>query len=185
VPADPRPLTLGPASRTWRRRLGPLGWVVLEELAHQAQNTEQGWVAPVGVRDIGAAIGVTKDTAARAIAALRTARLVNPLRVTASNGRSRSGYLLNLPDGITIRSGPDDHDRAHQVNHVCPKPRDSLCPDTQDSPRTAVHQVDDSTSGAHRHQADRSSNRQTKWSEKGLSRPTQASLFECPNQSPG
>jgi hypothetical protein len=93
-------------SRDWRRRLGPLPWAVLEELALIALPTEHGWSAPVGVRDLGAALAITKNTAARAIAALRSAGIVRPARVAREGGPPRPGYVLYLPDGVTLGKPP-------------------------------------------------------------------------------
>ena len=44
------------------RQLGPLPWTALQHLAFASQPTNDGWAAAVGVRDIAAGIGVTKDT---------------------------------------------------------------------------------------------------------------------------
>jgi DNA-directed RNA polymerase specialized sigma24 family protein len=96
-------IILDPASRTWRRQLGSQPWAAFEELALNAVVTDDGWTAAVGVRDLGATLGITKDTAARAIATLRAAGLVTVVRAADDNGRSRSGYRLNLPDGMSLR----------------------------------------------------------------------------------
>jgi hypothetical protein len=116
-------LLLGPESRHWRRQLGALAWFALEELALAAHLDRQGWAAPLGVRDIASAMGTTKDSAARAVAALGVAGLVTLDRVTDLDGRPRSGYRLRLPDGIarhTCPSIPDDVRR--------PKDRDAASP---------------------------------------------------------
>lgn len=99
-------------SRAVRRRLGPLPWAVLEELALAARPREDSWLAPLGVRAIGTALGVTKDTAARAVATLRSAGIVTQVRVRTSDGRSVPAYLLQLPDGIAVQrrtSSQDTH----------------------------------------------------------------------------
>jgi hypothetical protein len=113
-------IVLAPASRAWRRRLGPLAWAVLEELAQQASPAHDGWVAAIGVRDLGAAIGVTKDTVARALVTLRSSGVVKTTRVHASDGQSRSGHQLNLPDGISIRRCPNNQDTPTQDNGASP-----------------------------------------------------------------
>jgi hypothetical protein len=55
-PARPEPpardktassLLLGPESRRWRRQLGALAWVALEELALASHRDHQGWAAPL------------------------------------------------------------------------------------------------------------------------------------------
>jgi IclR helix-turn-helix domain len=90
------------ASRAIRRQVGPLAWAVLEELALTAQPDDRGWITPLGVRAIAAAIGVTKNTAARAVITLRSAGLVTPDRVKTTEGQSVSAYRLALPEGIDI-----------------------------------------------------------------------------------
>ena len=93
-------------SRSCYRRLGPLAWTALVHLALNATQDGAGWVAPLGVRDLAAAIGVTKDTAARAVRALAAAGLVTRDRITTPEGPRRSGYRLTLPDPIRIVSPP-------------------------------------------------------------------------------
>jgi hypothetical protein len=123
-------------SRGWRRQLGALAWAALEHLALAAQPDELGWVAAVGVRDVAAGLGVTKDTAARAVATLARADLVTLTRVGTHEGRRRSGYRLHMPAGIEARSCPGDADTPsqregtsrrpmNQDRHICPTDRDS------------------------------------------------------------
>jgi DNA-binding transcriptional ArsR family regulator len=122
-------LLVGPESRHWRRQLGALAWVALEELALAAHIDHQGWAAALGVRDIASAIGTTKDTAARAVAALGAAGLVTLDRVTDIDGRSRSGYRLRLPDGIARHTCPSIPDDVHP-----PKDRDGCAPEVTTDP---------------------------------------------------
>lgn len=99
----------------------------MEDLALLARGDEKGWVAPVGVRDVAAGIGVTKDTAVRAIAALGAAGLVTLGSVDSPDRRRRSGYRLNLPDGIDLWECPSDPDSRPEASGdddtagVCPK----------------------------------------------------------------
>ena len=126
-------LTVTAQSRLWRRRLGPLAWAALEDLALAANHPERGSVTPVGVRDIASRVGVTKDTAARAVTALRAAGLVVLQRVPAPDGRWRSGYRLQLPDGIELRARPHHPDTGlASPNNACPDRQDSRCPITND-----------------------------------------------------
>lgn len=106
------------ASRAWRHRLGPLPWAILEELALISQPDPRGRAAAAGVRAIATAVGVTKDTAAHAVATLRAAGLAAADRVDTADGRSRSAYRLYLPDGITaedatVREDPSHSDSDH------------------------------------------------------------------------
>jgi hypothetical protein len=119
-------LVVGPSSRVWRRRLGAAAWAAFEDLALVALPDATGWVAPVGVRDVAAGIGVNKDSAARAVSALRAAGLVTLTRVPDRHGRRRSGYRLNPPDGIVLHDCPNIPDSEGQeysdwmVALVCP-----------------------------------------------------------------
>ncbi len=126
-------LVLTPASRAWRRRLGALAWAALEDLALAAHGSEQGWVAPVGVRAVASSIGVTKDTAARAIAALGAVEFVVLQRVEGRDGRHRSGYRLRLPDGLELRTCPNRRDIGFSaMSGSCPTGEDRNCPKRDD-----------------------------------------------------
>jgi hypothetical protein len=129
-------ILLDTASRAWRRRVGALAWAVLEELALAAHSTSEGWVAPIGVRDLAARIGITKDTAARAVATLRSEGLVTLDRVQRPDGHSRSGYRIGLPPGIELRIRPDDHDNRQPATPTphCPQPEDAHCPEGEYTP---------------------------------------------------
>jgi hypothetical protein len=140
-------LLLGSESRLWRRQLGALAWVALEELALASHRDHQGWAAPVGVRDIASAIGTTQDTAARAVAALGAAGLVTLDRVTDLDGRRRSGYRLRFPDGIALHDSPSIHDDPGPGSPVR-RPKDgdagspeaaNLCPEIKDSQACPVN----------------------------------------------
>jgi hypothetical protein len=95
-------LELDTASRLWRRRLGWLQWAVLEDVALSACPDSSGWIAPVGVRGIAQNLGMTKDTAAKAVSALQAAGVLTRVNVRLADGKTRSGYQLSLPDGVTL-----------------------------------------------------------------------------------
>jgi DNA-binding transcriptional ArsR family regulator len=131
----------------WRRRLGPLAWAALEHLALAAQPDHHGWVAPLGVRDIATGIGVTKDTAARAVTTLRAAGLVTLEQLDRLDRRRRSGYRLHLPEGIQLRACPKDQDNPRQpaLRERCPTNADNgTC---RPDPHSA-HAADVAESGA-------------------------------------
>lgn len=90
-------LLIKTGSREIRRDLGALAWCCLEELSLVARRTADGWIAPVGVRAIGASLGVTKDTAARAVQVLVAAGLVRRCGAASS-----AEYGLYLPDCMDI-----------------------------------------------------------------------------------
>ena len=137
-------LVIGTDSRHWRRRLGPLAWAALEHLALAAHPDHHGWAAPLGVRDIAAGIGVTKDTAARAVTVLRTAGLVTLEQLDRSDGRRRSGYRLHLPDGIQLRACHTDQDSPQQPHtDRCPETADkNRCPNNPDSTPAGMSPVE-------------------------------------------
>jgi hypothetical protein len=139
-------ILLDATSRNWRRRLGALPWAVLEELALAARQTGQGWTAPIGVRGIAATLGITKDTAARAISALHSAELVTAVRISARDGRSRTGYALNLPPGVSVLWCPANRDSTASGDDVCPNGEYGPCPDGEYRARP---------SGRHRDHPDR------------------------------
>lgn len=98
---DGRQLVLTDAARGLRRDLGPTAWTVLEELLLDATDGEPVVVA-THVRRIAEGVGISKDTAGRALR-----RLIARGVVTRSSGRDpesgcfgRSVYLLHL-EGIT------------------------------------------------------------------------------------
>ena len=133
-------LLVGPQSRHWRRTLGPLAWAALEHLALAAQPLELGWVAPVGVRDVAAGIGVTKDTAARAVKVLRAADLVALEELDCLHGQRRTGYRLHLPQGLELRACPPDQCGAQRPASTkrCPTSADTgIGPPERGSPPSA------------------------------------------------
>lgn len=87
-----------------RRELGPLAWFVLEELALSSDRPAGvGPRARVGVRDLAASLGMSKDTVARGLA-----RLIETGVATRVVGRSGTGrfasshYEVHLPVGVTL-----------------------------------------------------------------------------------
>ncbi len=117
-------LVTEPPVAAWLRRLGPLAWVALEHLALSSHLSDQGWVAPVGVRDVATGINVTKDTAARAVATLRTAGLVVFAHVESQDGHKRSGYQIHLPEPLKLSACPIGADSLRNRGEAdCPEVR--------------------------------------------------------------
>jgi hypothetical protein len=65
-------LVLLPGSGSLRRAVGPTPWATLEVLASRARTVKGELVTEIGVRSLAAELGVATDTAARALAVLRT-----------------------------------------------------------------------------------------------------------------
>ena len=129
-----RPVELpgrGPASRAWRRQLGPLAWTALEELALTSHPDHRGRVSPVGVAAIATGIGTTAASAVRAVAALCAAGLIALEPVADLNGQRHLGYRLHLPDGIELRHYPHQNgDAAQGLPGGCPDDQDTRSPTT-------------------------------------------------------
>ena len=101
MPPD-RALMVMPAADLWRRALPPSAWLVLEELAVGA--SEDG-VLSTNVRQLGVALGLSKDTVARALRVLIRAGLVG--RVDERDaGSGRFGAVVYRVDraavGLTV-----------------------------------------------------------------------------------
>jgi hypothetical protein len=128
-------LEVDTASRLWRRRLGWLTWAVLEDVALSAYPDTDGWAAPVGARAVAQNLGMTKDTAAKALAALAAAGIVERVNVHARDAKVRSGYRINLPEGVSFKvschadapANPGDrggHDSSCEENPDAPNPQE-------------------------------------------------------------
>jgi hypothetical protein len=101
MPPD-RALVVMPAAGSWRRALVPSAWLVLEELAVGAS---QDGELSTNVRQLGAGLELSKDTAARPLRRLIAAGLVQ--RVEDRHGATgRFGSVVYRVDraeaGLTI-----------------------------------------------------------------------------------
>jgi hypothetical protein len=66
-------------------------------------------------------LAITKDTAARAIATLRSAGLILPTRIQVTDSPTRTGYQLNLPNGLTLtHEGPAKEDGVRSDERASP-----------------------------------------------------------------
>jgi hypothetical protein len=123
--APPQALVIAADSLPWPRRVGPLAWTALQHLALSSHRTDEGWAVAVGVRDIAAGLGVTKDTAARAISVLLDSGLVSRGRVEVPGGQPRSGYLLHLPSPVRLIDWPIHHEAGRIEPDRSPEFRDT------------------------------------------------------------
>jgi hypothetical protein len=92
-----------------RRRLGPLAWFILEELALHGDRGDGGVLcARLGVRDLAAALGMSKDTAARGLGLLVAAGVVRRVVGCSRGGRfSSCHYEVDLPAGVAMANQPE------------------------------------------------------------------------------
>lgn len=82
-----------------RRRVGPVAWCALEVLADRPT---AGGTVEASVRAIADELGVAKNTAQRALAALVRAGLVEAVQARGADGRFAAGrYRLHLDDITT------------------------------------------------------------------------------------
>lgn len=112
----PRCIVLTDAARVLRRQLGPTAWTVLEELLLDAVEPR---AIETHVRQIAAGVGISKDSAARALR-----RLIAHGLITRRSGRDaatgcfgRSVYVLHLESitgavTLTDRVAIDNPERA-------------------------------------------------------------------------
>ena len=94
-------LLLGPTADETRRSLGPLAWAALEALVTDARPTGDVDVADTSVRQLAEHLGVAKNTAHRALTALRSAGFIEPLQSRSTAGQFASGsYRLAVAPSI-------------------------------------------------------------------------------------
>ena len=94
-------LLLGPMADETRRSLGPLAWAALEALVTDARPNGDVDVADTSVRQLADCLGVAKNTAHRALTALRHAGFIEPLQSRSTSGQFASGsYRLAVAPSI-------------------------------------------------------------------------------------
>lgn len=95
-------LIVGSAAAEVRRSVGPTAWSALEVLATSSRNHVAGpWTVRSSVRELADGMGGAKNTAQRALATLRAARLVEFAQQRGGGGRfDASVYRLAVPDDV-------------------------------------------------------------------------------------
>lgn len=110
-------------TREFRRAVGVTAWCVLEELLLDASRDDRGRVVvSTNVRRLAAALGVSKDTAARAVARLVRAGVVErAMSERGTNGTFPTAlYVLDVAtvSGLTGEISP-----PNAVPHPAPRAR--------------------------------------------------------------
>jgi len=131
-------VVVGGQSQELRRRLGPLAWCALETMALGAEREGDNWLSVGGLRALAQQMGVTKDTAGRAVAPLLGEGLLARVRLDDPDPARLSGYLLRLPPGVELwRSGKAETPgcpHEQDTRRACPGPQDSVgCPGMVDT----------------------------------------------------
>lgn len=121
-----RTLPTGPRAAALRRELGPVAWCALECML---ERSDDGHTTTASVRAVAGDLGVAKNTAHRAIAALVRAGLVAPIQARDVNGRFQPGsYRLRLDD-LPAPSAPTPTTRPRRrVTATAPPAQLSLLP---------------------------------------------------------
>ena len=105
-PPEATKAVLGQACRALRRRLSPLAWMVLEEVALDA---DADMTAATSARRIAVQLGVDPGSASRALRLLRDGGLLRLDRAAAAHGRfGLARYVLCAPAGIAVVAGGSD-----------------------------------------------------------------------------
>ena len=97
----PQPCRTSGDTAQLRRRLGPVAWCALECLLERSRNG----IAEVSVRALSVELGVAKNTAHRAVTALRPAGLIDHVQGRRADGRFQPGRYRLLP-GISATDVP-------------------------------------------------------------------------------
>ena len=145
----PRDLQLTPACREVRASVGPVAWVVLEELVMSAEDGPRAIEVATTVRDLAAVIGLSKDTIASGLR-----RLVHHGLVTREDQRDRrsgcfgnSVYRVNLSKTGLRTSSPDGP-------KAVPASSDTATTGPKRGSQTAANATVPRSTGRSRHSAD-------------------------------
>jgi DNA-binding transcriptional MocR family regulator len=91
-----RSIVIHPAAATLRRSLGAQAWAALEVIVAASGNSAPVTVA-ISARKLAVELGVSKNTAARALATLTDAGLISPRQARALTGTFDTGsYELTV-----------------------------------------------------------------------------------------
>jgi len=92
----PQAITVLPSSRALCRRVGPLAWMLLEELALRAEARPDGLTVETNVRDLGATLNVGKDTVAKALGRLADLGLIHPKTRRVAGRYAGCAYVVDI-----------------------------------------------------------------------------------------
>jgi len=104
-----RDLVVTEDGRRIRSKVGPVAWVVLEELVTCGEDRPRSVEASTTVRELGDAVGLSKDTVASGLRRLMGEGLVTreDQRDRASGCFGNSVYRVALPETGLRKSSPD------------------------------------------------------------------------------
>jgi DNA-binding transcriptional ArsR family regulator len=101
-------VVIGDAAEDVRRLVGPTAWCALEVLATMPPNhVAEAWIVRGSVRELARRLGISKNTAQRALIALRQVGLVKFAQQRDGRGRfGDSSYDITVPDDVLRRQRP-------------------------------------------------------------------------------
>lgn len=149
MPDAGRHLVVAASCRHLKRRLGPMAWAVLEDVALDAAADEAGLlVATTSSRAVAENLGLTPGTAARALGRLRSLGLVSFTRHDGPAGRfGLAAYVPAAVPGLEVRTGTGDMtQRPRAVSPCAGEPRPA-------SPRVGDAPMAPPALGGHRRRA--------------------------------
>lgn len=141
-------VVVGADARSFRRAIGLTAWAVLEELLLDAHvDDHSALIARTNVRRLASQLGVSKDTAARAISRLVRAGVVE--RVVAERGPRgalpTSRYRIDLAqvDGVTVAADAQEVSPATESLGAFPhtRPRSTRQASRIDDAQTSLFDV--------------------------------------------
>ena len=98
-----RSIVIEPTVSGLRRELGPTTWVVLEEMLLCSTGDAACCTTAVSIRNLGASLGLAKDTVARAIRRLQAAGIVTAVPSRTPAGTFAAGaYRIAIPRAIAV-----------------------------------------------------------------------------------
>ena len=106
------------AERTLRHSLGPTAWAVLGDVCMDAESDDAGiQVAATSARRVSTHLGITKDTAARALRRLTAAGILcrRPQGASSAGQFSRGTYEVHLPGSVTRAPCPPSEDTVFRA----------------------------------------------------------------------
>lgn len=93
-----RRIVVGPRAHELCRYVGPISWVVLEEMLQHSTGAGDHVVAKVSVRSLASTLGLAKDTVARAVRRLRDLGVIDAAQARSESGVFQAGsYRLSIP----------------------------------------------------------------------------------------
>jgi hypothetical protein len=94
--ATEKAVTVLSSSRAAIRELGPLAWVVLEELALRAERHADGFATDTSVREVAGSLGVGKDAIAKTVGRLVDFGLIHCQTRRRAGRYAGSTYVLDV-----------------------------------------------------------------------------------------